>query len=95
MWPETTLFRDFEVDFSKADDESLNLGYRHVLRNVRDVLVQGVTTPTCLNCHEVHKQSSSKHRFVVRAAICWNCHSTGGPFKPAKAYTVHSPVCEY
>jgi len=35
------LFQDYEVDFAKADDESLNPGDRHILRNVRDVVVIG------------------------------------------------------
>ena len=89
------LFQDFEVDFSKADDESLNPGDRHVLRNVRDVVLNGQTTPTCLSCHQVHAGTSSKHRRVLRDDICWDCHKTGGPFKPAKVYTVKSAVCEY
>ena len=89
------LFQDFDVDFSKADDESLNPGDRHVLRNVRDVVVSGQTTPTCLSCHQVHAGTSTKHRRVLRADICWDCHTTGGPFKPAKVYAVKSAVCEY
>jgi cytochrome c553 len=88
------LFRDFEVDFSKADDETLNAGDRHVLRSVRDVAVRGELATTCLSCHDVHDNSTTKHREVVKAAICADCH--GVPFKPTvKRYEVHSPLCEY
>ena len=38
------LFKDYQVDFSKAEDEKLNPGDRHVLRNVRDVVVNGSDT---------------------------------------------------
>ncbi len=89
------LFQDFQVDFSKADDGTLNPGDRHVWRNVREVAVNGSAGPTCLSCHQVHANSSSKHRFVLRAEICWDCHARGGPFKPVKAYEVQSAVCEY
>jgi hypothetical protein len=35
------LFQNYVVDFGKADDSALNAGDRHVLRNVRDVVVNG------------------------------------------------------
>jgi len=89
------LFQDMEVDFSKADDESLNAGDRHVLRNVRDVVLYGAEAPTCINCHQVHGQSSVKHRRVLREPICFDCHNREGPFKNVKRYTVKSPLCEY
>ncbi len=88
------LFPDYEVDFSKADDASLNAGDRHVYRNVRDVVMGGSGT-TCLSCHRVHGQSTSKHRLVLREAICFDCHNTEGPRKAVKPYVVHSPLCEY
>src|ERR1044072_2283476 len=34
--PGDNLFQDYQVDFAKADDESLNAGDRHIYRNVRD-----------------------------------------------------------
>jgi predicted CXXCH cytochrome family protein len=89
------LFQDFQVDFSKADDESLNPGDRHVYRNVRDVVVNGKQT-TCLNCHSVHGNSSSKHRLTPKTPICSDCHDTEKSiYKPAKQYTVKSALCEY
>jgi predicted CXXCH cytochrome family protein len=89
------LFQDFLVDFSKADDESLNPGDRHIYRNVRDVVVSGIEYPTCINCHDVHKNTSFKHRRAPRTAICADCHNAEGTIKGSKPYTVHSEVCEY
>jgi hypothetical protein len=89
------LFQDFEVDFSKADDESLNPGDRHIFRNVRDVALYGSEFPTCISCHDVHKQSSLKHRRAPRTAICSDCHNAEGTIKGSKPYTVHSALCEY
>lgn len=89
------LFQDYDVDFSKADDESLNPGDRHILRNVREVALLGSDFPTCLSCHDLHKDSSFKHRRAPRTAICNDCHNAEGPIKGSKPYTVHSSLCEY
>ena len=88
------LFADFQVDFSKADDPDLNPGDRHVLRNVRDVIVDG-SDVTCLSCHKVHDHSSAKHRLVLSGPICLDCHNAKGPKKEVTKYTVHSELCEY
>jgi hypothetical protein len=88
------LFQDFQVNFALADDRSLNPGDRHVYRNVRDVVVNGLET-TCLTCHKIHGQSTEKHRRVLREAICQDCHNAEGPRKVVKPYTVHSPLCQY
>jgi len=89
------LFKDFQVDFSRPDDESLNPGDRHIFRNVRDVALSGSEFPSCINCHEVHKHSSIKHRRALRTAICNDCHNAEGPIKGSKPYTTHSSLCEY
>ncbi|HXG66778.1 MAG TPA: multiheme c-type cytochrome [Blastocatellia bacterium] len=89
------LFQDYEVDFAKADDESLNPGDRHILRNVRDVALHGAESVTCLSCHQVHGSSSFKHRRLPRSQICADCHNSEGPYKPAKSYAVKSALCEY
>jgi hypothetical protein len=86
------LFQDLEVDFSKAD--GFNPGDRHVWRNVREVVVQGSDT-TCLLCHRVHANSSSKHRLVLTGPICLECHNAAGPKKVVKKHAVSSAVCEY
>ncbi|MFN7999483.1 MAG: cytochrome c3 family protein [Acidobacteriota bacterium] len=88
------LFRDFVVDWKRADDENLNAGDRHVWRNVRDVAVYGDESITCLSCHQVHGNTSFKHRRVLRAAICSECHEADS-FKTPKRYAVRSGLCEY
>ena len=88
------LFQDLEVDWTKADDSNLNAGDRHVWRNVRDVALYGNESVTCLSCHVVHGNSSFKHRRVLRAAICSECHEGEG-FKTVKRYAVQSGLCEY
>ena len=93
--PGDNLFQDYEVDFSKADDPNLNPGDRHVLRNVRDVAVSGLEFPTCITCHQVHANSSEKHRRAPRSAICMDCHNENDSYKTVKAFTVSSALCEY
>ena len=88
------LFHDFQVDFAKVDDGSLNPGDRHIYRNARDVVRNG-SAVTCLNCHKVHENSSSKHRLVLAGPICLDCHYAAGPKKNVKKFVVHSPVREY
>lgn len=89
------LFRDFAVDFSDAALARLNPADRHVLENVRDVVVYGKEEVTCLSCHNVHKPSGRKHRIVAKGDLCWNCHNATGPMKVLKKYEVHSPTCGY
>lgn len=89
------LFQDFQVDFSRAEEKELNPGDRHVWRNVRDVVLDGQAAPTCLTCHQIHAQSSFRHRRLLRAPICWDCHREEGPFRAVKKYKVGSAVCEY
>jgi len=60
-----------------------------------DVAVNGAESPTCISCHDVHKQSSLKHRRAPRSAICADCHNVEGSIKGSKPFTVHSPLCEY
>ncbi len=88
------LFQDFGADLSRAKDPQLNAGDRHVWRNVRDVAINGDETISCLNCHQVHANSSFKHRRVLRAPICSECH-LGSGFKEIKRFVVRSGLCEY
>jgi len=88
------LFKDYDVDWSKADDAEMNPGDRHVWKNARDVMKNGGET-TCVSCHRVHQNSSERHRRVLTGAICQECHNAQGPKKVVKAYTVHSALCEY
>jgi len=88
------LFQDYQVDFARADDESLNPGDRHIWRNVRDVVVRGQQATTCLTCHQVHANSIANHSSATRGAICADCHGTKFTLE-VKPYAVHSALCEY
>ncbi|HLJ96911.1 MAG TPA: hypothetical protein VKU02_27350 [Gemmataceae bacterium] len=89
------LFRDFQVDWSPARIAALNPADRHVLENVRAVVLGGKEDVTCLTCHDVHKQSSLKHHRVAPGEICLNCHDSTGSKKVRKSYEVHSATCGY
>lgn len=78
----------------QADNPDLNPGDRHVYASVRDVLENG-STATCINCHQIHSDSSAKHRRVLTGPICLNCHNAEGPKSVVKKYEVHSAVCDY
>jgi Cytochrome c3 len=88
------LFRDFRTDFSEAAIEKLNPADRHVQENIRDVVLLGRESVTCLSCHEVHKQSSKKHHLIADGNICRNCHGAGSK-KERVPIEVHSPLCGY
>ncbi len=89
------LFKDFQVDFRAADDAKLNPADRHVMENVRDVVLLGQESMTCLNCHDVHAGTSKKHRDLANVQYCLHCHDAGQPIKGHKAYEVHSQRCRY
>lgn len=89
------LFQDFEIDWSRADDLQLNPGDRHVWRNVRDVAVAGKASPNCITCHQVHANSTTRHKLPPRSPICFDCHSAEGPFKQVAPWRATSAVCEY
>jgi hypothetical protein len=89
------LFQDFVVDWKKADDPNLNPGDRHVWKNVRDVALNN-SDLTCLSCHQIHANSSRRHRVVLKGPICFECHSNEeGKFKEVRKYEVKSALCEY
>ena len=68
---------------------------RHIWRNVRDVAVNGDESVTCLSCHQVHEGSTLRHRRVLRAPICTECHAPEGPLREVRRYTVRSELCQY
>jgi hypothetical protein len=88
------LFRDFEVDLSAAAIEKLNSRDRHVQQNVRDVVLLGKEDITCLTCHDIHKQSSQKHRRVADNENCNICHSRDSK-RLRVPYQIHSTTCGY
>jgi len=88
------LFADFQVDFAQADDSKMNPPDRHIVRNARDVVLNGGDV-TCISCHKIHDNTSAKHRLVLTGPICLDCHNAEGPKKAVKQYTVHSELCGY
>jgi hypothetical protein len=88
------LFRDYQVDLSDAAIAKMNPGDRHVAQNVREV-VEGKSTTTCVACHDIHRQSSTKHRQVAQGATCVSCHEPGKPMSKPTKYEVHSTLCGY
>lgn len=89
------LFRDFEVDLSEKAIAAQNPADRHVLENVRDVVILGKDAVTCLSCHQVHRQSTKIHHRVRESAACATCHPASGSKKEHKSYEVHSTTCGY
>jgi hypothetical protein len=89
------LFRDFQVDFSTAAIDRLDPGDRHIVENVRDVVLLGKERVTCLSCHDVHKQSSRKHHVLAQTESCFTCHGEAGLKQGRKPYAVHSKICGY
>jgi hypothetical protein len=88
------LFEDFQVDYAQVDDANLSAADRHILRNARDVVLNGGDV-TCISCHKIHEHTSAPHRLVLSGPICLDCHNAEGPKKAVKKYTVHSKICEY
>lgn len=92
------LFKDFEVDLSDDVIAAMNPADRHVYQNVKDVVFSGLTDITCTSCHDIHDQSSRKHRVlkrIERDATCMICHSDKSDYEKVIAYEVHNEVCEY
>ena len=89
------LFQDFEFDFAKADDVTIPAGERHIFRNARAVLREGLET-TCVACHRVHAHPGNRHRLVLTSPACADCHLETGPKRVVKPHKVeHNSLCEY
>ena len=56
----------------RTEQADLNPGDRHIYINARDVVQNGGTV-TCLGCHQVHGDTSRKHRLVLTSVICQEC----------------------
>ncbi|MFT3882172.1 MAG: hypothetical protein QM703_21285 [Gemmatales bacterium] len=89
------LFRDFKADFSDAAIRSLYSSDRHVMVNVRDVVMNGKESMTCLSCHDVHGQSSEKHQLLPRSEYCANCHNPKGSMTYVKPLHSNNKTCGY
>ena len=88
------LFQDFQIDFSAADKQDLNPGDRHVLYNVRDVVLREKEGTTCITCHDIHAHSTKKHSSANPGPVCVICHESDTT-KKVKTFEVHSQLCEY
>jgi hypothetical protein len=96
--PGDNLFRDFVVDLGLAAAVDTNPGDAHILVNVRDVLIEGRTGLTCISCHDIHGESSRKHRVLrrlERAEYCAICHDKPDDYASFIRYEAHSALCQY
>jgi hypothetical protein len=93
--PGDNLFRDLDVDFSEAALDRLTPSDRHILANVRDVVVRGREEMTCRSCHSVHRVSPGRHQKQPRDEICWNCHQRESEALLPEWPGRHSRVCGY
>ncbi len=89
------LFRDFQIDLAPEAMKKLDPSDRHILENIRDVVVLGKEETTCLSCHQIHKQSTLPHRRLVKSELCLNCHNATGSMKVRKTFEAHSQTCGY
>ena len=92
------LFKDFEVDLREESIAALDPAEQHIFRNVRDVVVLGKEDMTCVTCHSVHAQSTSRHRelpWAASAALCATCHDKADDLASVRRFERHSAVCEY
>jgi hypothetical protein len=88
------LFRDFEVDFSDQALANLSGADRHILETVRDVVINGEESVTCLSCHNVHASTHSKHEDVFQQLSCFTCHIVGREKSELLPFTTRSATCE-
>ena len=100
--PGDNLFRDFQVDFSDAAIEALPPIDQHIYLSARDCALSDPSAMSCLACHDVHGQSTRKHRQLEHNAICFSCHDpeTDGTglrdaMLPRNRLRTHSRVCDY
>jgi predicted CXXCH cytochrome family protein len=89
------LFRDYVVDLTAERLQRENPTERHILENIRDVVVDGKNETTCVSCHDVHRGSSKKHQAVPKSSLCGICHEPNRPKKEVKPYDRHHPTCGY
>lgn len=89
------LFRDFAVDFSDEALAGLSTADRHVVENVRDVVVSGDERLTCLTCHDVHDGTTDRHTRLAGSEFCGHCHETLGQAWGLKPVSNHSPTCGF
>ena len=96
--PGDNLFKDFDVDLSESAAANMSPGDAHIFENVRNVLIEGKTNLTCVTCHDIHGESSRKHRTLRRLdrpEYCAICHDQGEDYTSFIKYERHSALCQY
>ena len=94
--PGDNLLRDFQIDFEDKKIAALNPVDRHILENVRGVVIKGDGATTCLSCHSVHQTSTDRHEHLPKtSSLCFTCHESKADKWLTKNYAVHSAVCGY
>ncbi|MCH7919451.1 MAG: hypothetical protein IIC50_15880 [Planctomycetes bacterium] len=100
--PGDNLFRDFQVDFSDAAIQALPPIDQHIYLSARECAVSDPSAMSCLACHDVHGQSTGKHRRLEHNAICSSCHELGidstqlrDAVLPTNRLRTHSHICDY
>lgn len=89
------VFIDLAVDLSEETIAAMEAGERHIYENIRAVAIDGDDGTTCLSCHDVHRQSTAKHKTLERGASCYVCHHDVGPLNEIKPYERRSALCGY
>ncbi|MBI2423896.1 MAG: hypothetical protein HYV27_13780 [Candidatus Hydrogenedentes bacterium] len=93
--PGDNLFMDFMADLGPETIAAMNTGDQHVLANVRAVIHGEDKSLTCMSCHTIHKDTSTKHKKLATTAYCFICHEGSDMKSGIRPAEVHSPVCEY
>lgn len=93
--PGDNLFQDLEVDWSDEAMAQLNPSDRHIMLNIREVVLYGNEAMACTTCHGIHKQTSLRHRKLQDERYCFICHTGSDSKSGIRSYEVHSEVCGY
>lgn len=93
--PGDNLFKDFEIDWTEERIGKSNSGDAHIAQNVRDVALFGRDDVVCTSCHDVHAESTEKHKKLPEIPSCFLCHVQGKSMKAVREYERHSETCEY
>jgi formate-dependent nitrite reductase cytochrome c552 subunit len=96
--PGDNLFKDFKVNLAADANAGMNPGDAHIFVNAREVLIEGKTGLTCVTCHDIHGESSRKHRVLrrlERAEYCAICHDKGEDYTSFIKYEAHNALCRY
>lgn len=89
------LFADFAIDTSPAALETPSKTDRHIIESLRDVSAGAPGALACIDCHQVHPNSTRKHRRLTAGAACIGCHGEGKPGRVRWTRDVHNKTCDY